>query len=112
MLSHKIKTQHENLTSTCVYFQPNPLQGSSPPDHTVTFEMFDRVVNVREGFSVPLGARGTIIGVCCSVGGNLCSIHTWPSALECFPVLFTGRKADELQNNDGYVCNDGGHGTP
>ncbi|MPC99840.1 5'-3' exoribonuclease 1 [Portunus trituberculatus] len=24
--------------------------------------MFDRVVNVREGFSVPLGARGTIIG--------------------------------------------------
>ncbi|XP_063888211.1 5'-3' exoribonuclease 1-like [Scylla paramamosain] len=44
-------------------FKPNPLQGSTPPDHTVTFQMFDRVVNVREGFSVPLGARGTIIGI-------------------------------------------------
>lgn len=45
-----------------LFFQPNPLQGSSPPDHTVKYELFDRVINVREGFSVPLGARGTVIG--------------------------------------------------
>ncbi|KAG0722266.1 5'-3' exoribonuclease 1 [Chionoecetes opilio] len=44
-------------------FKPNPLQGSTPPDHTVTHQMFDRVVNVRDGFSVPLGARGTIVGI-------------------------------------------------
>nr|XP_045617221.1 5'-3' exoribonuclease 1-like isoform X2 [Procambarus clarkii] len=44
-------------------YKPNPLQGSSPPDHTVTYTMFDRVINVREGFSVPLGAKGTVIGI-------------------------------------------------
>ncbi|CAL4091513.1 unnamed protein product, partial [Meganyctiphanes norvegica] len=43
-------------------FKPNQLQGSTPPDKSVNFMLFDRVINVREGFSVPLGARGTIIG--------------------------------------------------
>ena len=33
------------------------------PDPSVTFEMFDRVVNVRQGYSVPLGLRGTVIGI-------------------------------------------------
>lgn len=42
--------------------QPNPLQGSTPPDHTTVYKMFDRVTNVRDGYSVPLGARGTVIG--------------------------------------------------
>ncbi|XP_053648678.1 5'-3' exoribonuclease 1 isoform X1 [Cherax quadricarinatus] len=44
-------------------YKPNPLQGSSPPDHTVTYKMFDRVINVREGFSVPIGAKGTVMGI-------------------------------------------------
>ncbi|XP_071541169.1 5'-3' exoribonuclease 1 [Panulirus ornatus] len=44
-------------------FKPNPLQGSTPPDHTVSYKMFDRVINVRECFSVPLGAKGTVIGI-------------------------------------------------
>ncbi|XP_068209934.1 5'-3' exoribonuclease 1-like isoform X1 [Palaemon carinicauda] len=44
-------------------FKPNPLQGSTPPDPSVTYELFDRVTNCREGFSVPLGARGTVIGI-------------------------------------------------
>ncbi|KAL7641450.1 UNVERIFIED_CONTAM: hypothetical protein RMT77_007321 [Armadillidium vulgare] len=44
-------------------FKPNPLQGSSPPDSDVTYQLFDRVINVREGFSVPLGATGTVIGI-------------------------------------------------
>ncbi|KAK3858374.1 hypothetical protein Pcinc_035435 [Petrolisthes cinctipes] len=44
-------------------FKPNPLQGSSPPDPTVQYKLFDRVINIREGFSVPLGARGTVIGI-------------------------------------------------
>ncbi|XP_076050626.1 5'-3' exoribonuclease 1-like isoform X2 [Oratosquilla oratoria] len=44
-------------------FKPSSLQGSSPPDPSVQFELLDRIINVREGFSVPLGARGTIIGI-------------------------------------------------
>ncbi|XP_047471890.1 5'-3' exoribonuclease 1-like isoform X1 [Penaeus chinensis] len=44
-------------------FKPNPYQGSTPPDRSVTYKMFDRVVNVREGHSVPLGAKGTVVGI-------------------------------------------------
>lgn len=33
------------------------------PDPTTTFKLYDRVVNVREGYSVPLGLKGTIIGI-------------------------------------------------
>ena len=44
-------------------YKPNLSQGSSLPDPDTTFKLFDRVVNVREGFSVPLGLRGTITGI-------------------------------------------------
>lgn len=43
-------------------FKPNLCKGSSLPDESTKFHLFDRVVNVREGFSVPLGARGTVTG--------------------------------------------------
>ncbi|XP_068825307.1 5'-3' exoribonuclease 1-like [Capricornis sumatraensis] len=33
------------------------------PDRDAEFRLFDRVVNVRENFSVPVGLRGTIIGI-------------------------------------------------
>lgn len=33
------------------------------PDASATFELFDRVVIAREGYSVPLGTRGTIISI-------------------------------------------------
>ena len=44
-------------------FKPNLSQGSSLPDPETIFHLFDRVVNVRDGFSVPLGLRGTVIGI-------------------------------------------------
>ena len=44
-------------------YKPNLSQGSSLPDPDTTFRLFDRVVNVREGFSVPLGLRGTVTGI-------------------------------------------------
>ena len=43
-------------------FKPNLCQGNSMPDDQAKFFLFDRVVNVREGHSVPLGLRGTITG--------------------------------------------------
>lgn len=33
------------------------------PDPDAQYRLFDRVVNIRESFTVPLGVRGTIIGI-------------------------------------------------
>lgn len=43
-------------------FRPGLQLGWVAPDEGATYQMFDRVVNVRENFAVPLGFRGTIIG--------------------------------------------------
>lgn len=44
-------------------FQPLERQHGVIPDRDAEFRLFDRVVNVRENFSVPIGLRGTIIGI-------------------------------------------------
>jgi len=44
-------------------YLPNQFAGSSLVEPGTVFSLFDRVVNVREGFSVPLGLRGTIIRI-------------------------------------------------
>ena len=40
-----------------------PKQGALVPDSSTQYKLFDRVVNVREGFSVPFGLRGTVVGI-------------------------------------------------
>lgn len=47
--------------------QPLEQQHGVVPDRDAEFRLFDRVVNVREDFSVPVGLRGTVIGI---KGGN------------------------------------------
>lgn len=44
-------------------FRPLEQQHGVVPDPDSEYHLFDRVVNVRESFSVPLGLRGTIIGI-------------------------------------------------
>uniref|UniRef100_A0A2P2I0F3 5'-3' exoribonuclease 1-like n=1 Tax=Hirondellea gigas TaxID=1518452 RepID=A0A2P2I0F3_9CRUS len=44
-------------------YKPNPLQGSTPVDGPIKTELWDRLINVRDGYSVPLGARGTVVGI-------------------------------------------------
>lgn len=44
-------------------YKPSNSQGSNQPDPNTTFQILDRVVNVREGFTVPLGYRGTVIAI-------------------------------------------------
>ncbi|XP_031415330.1 5'-3' exoribonuclease 1 isoform X2 [Clupea harengus] len=44
-------------------YRPLEQQHGVVPDPDVEYRLFDRVVNVRDGFSVPLGLRGTIIGI-------------------------------------------------
>ncbi len=46
-----------------VCVQPLEQQHGVVPDPDAEYHLFDRVVNVRESFSVPLGLRGTIIGI-------------------------------------------------
>lgn len=48
--------------------QPLEQQKGVVPDRDAEYRLFDRVVNVRENFSVPVGLRGTIIGI---KGGNI-----------------------------------------
>ncbi len=44
-------------------YKPDLLSGSSAPDPSANYQLLDRVVNVRQGYSVPLGLRGTVIGI-------------------------------------------------
>ncbi|XP_021342502.1 5'-3' exoribonuclease 1-like [Mizuhopecten yessoensis] len=44
-------------------FKPMVGQGNMVPDQSVEFYLFDRVANVRKGYPVPFGLRGTVTGV-------------------------------------------------
>ncbi|XP_070609455.1 5'-3' exoribonuclease 1 isoform X3 [Erythrolamprus reginae] len=44
-------------------YRPLEQQHGILPDQDAEYRLFDRIVNVRENFSVPLGLRGTIIGI-------------------------------------------------
>lgn len=58
----------QTLTQSFDYCQPLEQQNGVVPDRDAEYRLFDRVVNVRENFSVPVGLRGTIIGI---KGGNI-----------------------------------------
>lgn len=44
-------------------YRPLEQQQGVVPDPDSEYRLFDRVVNIRESFTVPLGLRGTIIGI-------------------------------------------------
>ncbi|KAJ8021757.1 5'-3' exoribonuclease 1 [Holothuria leucospilota] len=43
--------------------RPFDYQGNLIPDPLAMYQLYDRVINVREGYSVPLGLRGVIVGI-------------------------------------------------
>lgn len=51
-------------------YKPNLNDITVMPDSSATFELFDRVVIARDGYSVPLGMHGTIISIQPSVDTN------------------------------------------
>ena len=63
---HKVaetrQTVHKMHVKPHLLFKPNLSKGGSMPDPDTNFQLFDRVVNVRQGFSVPLGLKGTVTG--------------------------------------------------
>jgi hypothetical protein len=44
-------------------FKANELLGMCDPDTTTTYELYDRVISVRLGTGVPIGTRGTVVGI-------------------------------------------------
>ncbi|XP_060573103.1 5'-3' exoribonuclease 1-like, partial [Ruditapes philippinarum] len=44
-------------------YKPSPTSGSLIPDQSATYQLYDRVVNTRQGFPVPFGLRGTVVGI-------------------------------------------------
>lgn len=44
-------------------FKPGLNRGNFPPDSTAQHKIYDRIVSVRDSFTVPLGYKGTIIGI-------------------------------------------------
>ena len=46
----------------CCPLQPSEYLGSIPPDSDASFQLFDRVINVKLNMAVPFGLRGTVIG--------------------------------------------------
>lgn len=43
--------------------QPVCTSGSLVPDSGTIYQLYDRVVSTREGFPVPFGLRGTVVGI-------------------------------------------------
>ena len=43
-------------------FKPELQIGNIAPDPSANHRLFDRIVNVRDSYTVPLGYKGTIIG--------------------------------------------------
>ncbi|KAK9681238.1 Xrn1 helical domain [Popillia japonica] len=46
-----------------ILYKPDLYIGNVVPDANSKFQLYDRVVNVRESYTVPLGLRGTVIAV-------------------------------------------------
>lgn len=44
-------------------FRPTEKFGKLSPDPDTTFFLLDRVVNVEMGITVPVGIRGTVVGI-------------------------------------------------
>jgi len=44
-------------------FRPTDQFGKLCPDPKSQFLLFDRVVNIDKGITVPLGLRGTVVGI-------------------------------------------------
>lgn len=44
-------------------YDPRFCNDVNPPDPSTTFDLYDRVVYVGQGFPVPIGFRGTVVGM-------------------------------------------------
>lgn len=59
---YQVISDHSQVHVTDVYL-PNVCVNLFVPDKRAYFCMYDRVVNVRPDIAVPLGLKGTVIGI-------------------------------------------------
>lgn len=69
-------------------YKPNLNDITVVPDASATYELFDRVVIARDGYSVPLGTRGTIISIQPMVDSNPVRQENINNAEYFYDVLF------------------------
>lgn len=69
-----------------VSLQPLEQQQGVVPDLDAEYSLFDRVVNVRESFTVPVGLRGTIIGI--KGGEKVISDHSATACLQPHDLMY------------------------
>lgn len=53
----------EKEVSPQMLFRPETIIGLVPPDIKAQHKLLDRIISVRKNFTVPLGFKGTIIGI-------------------------------------------------
>lgn len=58
----EVETTEIKLTPE-VLFRPGMIIGLIPPDPKAQHALLDRVICVRENYTVPVGLKGTIIGI-------------------------------------------------
>ncbi|GLV41654.1 pacman [Carabus blaptoides fortunei] len=79
-------------------YKPEIQSGHLPPDPSVTYQLYDRVVNVRESYTVPFGCRGTVIGIQGPTSPQLAANNTNTSAQDdLYDVVFDQPFAGGLQ---------------
>ncbi|KAH9508699.1 5'-3' exoribonuclease 1 [Bulinus truncatus] len=82
-----------------VVFRPLANQGSLVPDPAADFQLYDRIVVVKMGYSVPFGKRGTIIGIPSEEEGGL-TPHSLYDVV--FDEPFSGGITLRCSPNKGY----------
>ncbi|RZC39325.1 5'-3' exoribonuclease 1 like, partial [Asbolus verrucosus] len=96
------KTTPKNITLQIkpqLLFKPEIQMGNLTPDCSAETRVFDRVVNIREGFTVPLGLKGTVIAVHKPANGLTDSDEMYDIV---FDKAFTGGMALNCSEHRGY----------
>lgn len=96
-----------SVTATPSAPQPLEQQHGVVPDRDAEFRLFDRVVNVRENFSVPVGLRGTIIGI---KGGERSARDAPAAAFPCAAAPCGEARGSLSWKQNG--CRSGGNPSP
>lgn len=77
--------------------------GHIAPDSRAEFQLYDRVINVRDGYSVPLGIKGTLVGIHEPKNTNSATNTPDPILYDIlFDEAFTGGMALNCSKNRGY----------
>ncbi|XP_034935611.1 5'-3' exoribonuclease 1 isoform X2 [Chelonus insularis] len=97
---NKYVNEEENKSKTILMqvkphllYKPGICNGNIPPDPQAQYQLFDRIINVREDSCVPLGYKGTIVG-----------IHGVNGAEKSYDMLFDKPFVGNISFNNSSDC--------